>query len=177
MKEVVLYIAMSLDGYIADKNGGVGWLCGDGSDTKNEGSYSGFFKTIDTVILGYKSYHQIITELSPDAWVYANKKSYVITHNKLESSDGIIFTDKNLIDLITEIKSENKKDIWICGGAAIANQLIDFDLIDRFCISVIPTILGDGIRLFGTHEKAIDLKLISTQSYNGITDLVYKRRK
>lgn len=177
MKEVVLYIAMSLDGYIADKNGGVGWLCGDGSDTKNDGSYLDFVQTIDAVILGYKTYHQIITELSPAAWVYANKKSYVITHNKLESSNEIIFTDKNLVDLTTEIKSENEKDIWICGGAAIANQLIDLDLIDRFCISVIPTILGDGIRLFDTRKKAIELKLISTQSYNGITDLVYTQRK
>ncbi len=177
MRKVILYIAMSLDGYIADKNGDVAWLNGDGSDSENVGSYPEFFETIDTVILGYKTYNQIITELSPDKWVYSGKKSYVITHNKLESTDEIIFTNKNLIDLINELKSKNGKNIWICGGATIANKLIDIDMIDRYHISVIPIILGDGIPLFNNHTTEIKLKLISTQNYNGMVDLIYECRK
>jgi len=177
MRNIILYIAMSLDGYIADTSGGVGWLGGDNSDPENMGSYSTFIENIDTVILGYKTYHQIVTELSPDKWVYIGLKSYVLTHNKLNSTEEIIFTDKNLADLIAKLKSENGKDVWICGGATIVNQLISLDLIDRYHISVMPTILGKGLCLFDAHAKEIKLKLISTQSYNGVVDLVYECRK
>lgn len=176
MKKVVLYIAMSLDGYIADKDGGVAWLMGDGSDESNQGSYPEFIETVDTVIMGYSTYHQVVTELSPERWVYPGKTSFVLTHKKLASSEEIIFTDESLKTLITRLKSEPGKDIWICGGASIVNQLMDSDLIERYWMTVIPTILGYGVRLFGNHDKAIPLKLISTQTHNGMTDLVYERR-
>lgn len=176
MRQVVLYIAMSLDGYIADKDGGVSWLSGDGSGPENRGSYNHFIQTVDTVILGYKTYHQITTELSPDVWVYDDKMSYVITHNKLENKKNIVFCD-NLQELITKLKNEDGKDIWICGGAGIVNQLIALNLIDRFCVTVIPTILGDGIKLFENVEKETKLELVSTQSYNGMIDLFYEKRK
>ncbi len=176
MRKVILYIAISLDGYIADSTGGVAWLNGDGSDSENPGSYPEFYETIDTVVLGYKTYHQIVTDLSPGKWTYEGKKSYVITHNNMESSDEITFTHKNLVDLINELKRENGKDIWICGGASIVNQLTDVNIIDRYHFTVIPTILGNGVSLFHTHESEIKLKLLSTQSYNGMVDLVYERR-
>jgi Dihydrofolate reductase len=175
MRKIILYIAMSIDGYIADTNGGVSWLNGDGSDVTNEGSYGEFISTIDTVILGYKTYHQLITELSPDTWVYPDKMSYVITHKKLEDKENILFTD-DLLSLIAKLKEQDGKDIWICGGASIVNQLIGLNMIDRFYITLIPSILGSGIRLFETFEKEILLKLISTRCYNGMTDLVYEPR-
>lgn len=74
------------------------------------------------------------------------------------------------------MKNEAGKDIWICGGADIVKQLLQADLIEQYYINVIPTILGNGIRLFDNLDKEIKLKLIKTRSYNGITDLVYERR-
>ncbi len=176
MRKIILYIAMSLDGYIADKDGGVAWLTGDGSDSENKGSYLEFFETIDTVILGYNTFHQIVTELSPGKWIYEGKKSYVITHNSMESTDEIIFTHKDPVELINELKKENGKDIWICGGATVVNELIHNDIIDRYHITVIPTILGDGVSLFDSRAKEIKLKLVSTGSYNGMVDLIYEHR-
>lgn len=176
MRKVILYIAMSIDGYIADEKGGVDWLAGDGSDKDNQGSFPRFIETVDIVILGYKTYYQIVTELSPDSWAYPGKKSYVLTHKKLDSTDEIIFTDENLSDLINRLKLEDGKDIWICGGASIVNQLINLDLIDKVCVSLIPTLLGKGISLFTKHEKEMPLKLISTEINNGIIDLFYERR-
>ena len=61
MRKVILYIAMSLDGYIADKNGGVDWIEGDGSNKGNEGSYGKFIDTVDTVIMGYKTYNGTVS--------------------------------------------------------------------------------------------------------------------
>lgn len=176
MRNTILYIAMSLDGYIADTNGGVDWLAGDNSQPDAQGTYPKFIECIDTVILGYSTYHQIVTTLSPEKWVYKGLRSYVLTHRAKQSSDEIIFTNENIKSLITNLRKEVGKDIWICGGASIANQLINLNLIDRYHISVIPVILGDGIPLFQKSEKEIKLKLISTESYNGITDLVYERR-
>ncbi len=177
MRKVILYIAMSLDGYIADKNGGVAWLDSQDTESDEVGSYEKFIETIDTVILGYKTYHQIVTELSPDHWVYSGMTSYVLTHKQQKSIDEIIFTDQSLADLIAKLKEQSGKNIWICGGASIVNQLISLNLIDCFHITVIPTILGGGIRLFDQHAVETKLKLISTESYNEMVDLVYERRK
>lgn len=175
MRKTVLFIAMSLDGYIADKNGNVDWLNGQSRNEENIDTYSIFIKDVDAVVMGWNTYHQIVTELSPEEWVYADLTSYIITHRELSSTDKIIFT-KNTCDLVNKLKQEEGKKIWICGGANIIQQLVKADLIDEYYISVIPTILGSGIRLFGASPKEIKLKLVHTQTYNGITDLVYTRR-
>lgn len=174
MRKIILYIAMSLDGYIADETGGVAWLEGDGSGTDSDESYSQFIRTVDTVILGYKTYHQVVTELSPDVWVYSGLKSYVITHKEMKSTDDIIFTDKDPKDLIYELKEQPGKDIWICGGASIANELMKFHLIDRYHITIIPTILGKGIRLFQSDIQTHKLLLKSCVSNNGMIEAVYE---
>ncbi len=176
MRKVLLYIAMSLDGYIAKADLDVSWLAGDDSDPRNTGSFPSFYHTIDTVVLGWNTYHQIRRELSPEAWPYGDKKSYVLTHRAMESTDNIIFTKEHLPDLIERLKYENGRDIWICGGADLAGQLIEAGLIDWYCISVIPTILGDGVRLFPRSPKENKLKLIHTETYNGIVDLIYESR-
>jgi len=175
MRKIVLFIAMSLDGCIADSSGGVGWLNGQG-DGENLDVYSEFVKDIDTILMGWNTYDQITTELSPAEWIYGDFTTYVITHHERNSTEQIRFVNENPIDLLEKLKSEQGKNIWICGGANLVQQLIRHDLIDQYYISVIPTLLGSGIRLFGHMEKEIRLKLLKTQTYNGITDLVYTRR-
>lgn len=181
MRKVTLFIAMSLDGYIADSQGNVDWLEEyeeDGCEDHNENidSYSEFVKEIDTVIMGRNTYHQIVAELSPDKWVYDTLTAYVITHRKLHSTEKIIFTDTDPVELVKRLRSESGKGIWICGGADIVSQLVKMDMIDCYYITVIPVLLGDGIRLFENPAKTIKLKLLKTRSYHGMTDLVYIRR-
>lgn len=176
MRKAVLFIAMSLDGYIADKRGGVDWLVGQDPDAENIDSYSEFVKDVDTVIMGWNTYDQIVTELSPSEWVYGDLTSYVITHKKLPPKNNIFFTDKAPAEIVRELKSREGKNIWICGGASIVGQLAKDGLIDEYQISVMPTILGAGIRLFGTEWEEIKLKLLSTRNYNGITELIYSHR-
>ncbi len=176
MCKVTLFIAMSLDGYIADKDGGVDWLNGQEEDGENMDTYSEFIKTIDTIIMGWNTYHQVITELSPEEWIYPEQISYVITHREIPSTERIHFTSESPCDLVKRLREEEGNGIWICGGASIVRQLMETDLIDTLHISVIPTLLGDGVRLFGPLEKEQKLRLVKTQSYNGITDLVYEKR-
>lgn len=103
-------------------------------------------------------------------------KSYIITHRNEESSDEIIFTNQTPEELVRKLKMENGKDIWICGEANIANQLINKNLIDQYHITIIPTILGTSTPPFNKYDNKIDLKLIYTECYNGITEIVYERR-
>lgn len=176
MRSVVLFIAMSLDGYIADINGGVDWLNGQSHEAENADAYSEFVKNIDTVVMGWKTYHQVATELSPSEWVYRDFMSYVITHHAQTQKERIKFTCESPGSLIRRLKGEPGKGIWICGGASIVQQLLEDGLIDRFHISIIPTILGSGTRLFGTLAVERKLKLIETGHYNGIMEAVYETR-
>ncbi len=74
MRQVILYIAMSLDGYIADMHGGVGWLPAV-EDAPAADSYDAFVRSVDTVVMGWNTYRQLVTELSPGTWVYADLTS------------------------------------------------------------------------------------------------------
>ncbi len=176
MSKIKLYIAISLDGFIADISGNVGFLSGDGSDPLHSGSYEAFYETIGTVVLGYTTYNQIMTELSPNHWPYQGKKTYVYTHRQLENQPEITFVHGAISDVIHDIKNEEEKDIWICGGASIVNQCIAQGPVDEITLSIIPTLLGDGIRLFAPHGTETKLTLQSTTTYNGIVDLVYTLR-
>ena len=152
MRKISLFIAMSLDGYIADSTGSLDWLQGQG-EGEDIDTYSEFIRDVDTILMGWNTYHQIVTELSPDKWIYHDFITYVLTHNEETSSEKIRFVNKNPADLIKSLKKEKGKDIWICGGADIVHQFMQNNLIDKYYISVIPTILGDGIRLFDVTDK------------------------
>lgn len=176
MRKISLFIAMSLDGYIADDKGGVDWLNGYGNDDVNIDPYSEFAKTVDTILMGWNTYHQVVTQLSPKEWVYHEFTTYVITHNEHTSSEKIRFVNINPVDLVKKLKEENGKNVWICGGANLVQQLVNEDFIDYYYISVIPILLGSGIRLFENGKYEMKLRLLNTQSYNGMVDLIYTRR-
>jgi dihydrofolate reductase len=176
MRKIILFLAMSLDGYIADRDGGVGWLVGQDPGADDMVSYDEWIQGIDTVIMGANTYRQITEELSPDKWLYPGLATYVITHDPRETTEEIRFTGEGPCDLVKRLRKEDGKDVWICGGADLAQQLMEADQIDQYYISVIPTILGSGIRLFGIQEKERKLKLMQTKNYHGIVDLVYERR-
>ncbi len=180
MRKVILFIAMSLDGYIADAKGGVDWLSGESQEEENGqengDTYADFVKDIDTILMGWNTYHQVVTELSPEEWVYEDFTTYVFTHNKQESTEKIRFTDVSPARLLKKLRMEEGKDIWICGGAKLVEQLMESDEIDRYHISIIPTLLGEGIRLFGQFANERKLSLVKAQRSNGIAELVYERR-
>ncbi len=136
MRKTILYIAMSLDGYIADKNGSVDWLTGQDTDGENVDTYSEFVKDIDTVVMGWKTYAQVITELSPGKWPYENLTSYIITHRNEKPAEKIRFVREDPCELIMRLRKMQGKNIWICGGAGIIQPLIKGNLIDEilyFC--------------------------------------------
>jgi len=180
-KRVILYIAMSLDGYIADINGNVNWIEGDNSipndDDDTMGNYTKFIDTVDTILMGFNTYEQIVTTLSPQKWPYEGLKSYVFTNKRLVSqSTDIEFTNNSPAEIINTIRGFYGKNIWVCGGAILANEIIKENLIDEYHITIIPTILGDGISLFKHNNPNISLRLISTDNINGLITCKYAKR-
>lgn len=177
MKKVILFIAASLDGYIADRRGGVGWLKGQDDDLEPSKSYDSFIKGVDTIIMGWNTYRQVTEELAPGNWPYAGLTSYVVTHRNRPSTEAVKFTSENPGLLVTHLKQQSGKDIWVCGGSSVVQQLMREQLIDVFHISIIPTILGGGVRLWDTLEHELELQLVEAQNYNGIAELIYERRQ
>ncbi len=173
MRQVVLFIAVSADGYIAGRDGNVDWL--ESQEEPEGDSYSRFIENVDTVLMGWNTYHQVVTELSPGEWPYEGLKTWVFTHRRPEPKEGVAFMDEDPAALVRRLKEEPGKDIWVCGGAALARRLMEADVIDRFHLSVIPVFLGDGIRLFEDGRPRRRLRLLRTDIQGGIPELIYER--
>ena len=172
-RKVILYIATSLDGYIAKPNDDLSFL----SIVQQEGEdygYADFVKSVDTVILGRKTYDWVTKAVG--RFPHADKNAYIITRTERPSIDKIVFYTGNLTELITKLKNENGKDIFCDGGAEIVNELLKNNLIDEFIISVIPVLLGSGIKLFKDGRPEQILEFVSTKQFDkGLIQIHYKR--
>ena len=130
-RKIVLYIAMSLDGYIARSNGAVDWLSGQGEVSEIDNGYEEFYSTIDTVVMGRITYDQVVNELSPNIWVYQGKKCYVFTKKEYEDNEKVEFTSESIVEFVPDIKSGLGKDIRLVGGGKLIHEFINKNLIDR----------------------------------------------
>lgn len=173
-RKVIVYIAMSLDGYIAKPNDDLSFL----SIVEQEGEdygYADFIKTVDTVIMGRKTYDWVNKNLG--FFPHADKNAYIITRTQRPKEGSIIFYSEDLADLIKKLKREHGKNIFCDGGAEIVNQLLKANLIDEIIISVIPILIGNGTRLFNDGRPEQLLELVSVKHFEkGLTQLHYKHR-
>lgn len=167
-RKVILYIAISIDGYIARKNGDIDWLNGDGSDPTSDLGYNEFYENIDTIILGKTTYNQFVNELSVDVWPYEGKESFVFTNENIEDNENVKFINEDICKFIKVLKEKEGKDIWIVGGAELTSYLTKENLIDEYIISTMPTVIGEGISLFKEGTRELKFKLKSTKVCNGI---------
>lgn len=141
MRRVIYYVATSIDAHIARLDGRIDWLY------ENAGcGYNEFINTVDTVLMGRKTYEQILTF---GDWPYPDMDVYVFTHTKAgEHSEHAVFMSGSIPSFIKRLKSEPGKDIWLVGGADLASDFIHHDLIDVLWLFVHPVLLGEGIQLF-----------------------------
>jgi dihydrofolate reductase len=171
-RKVILYIATSLDGYISKPNDDLSFL----SIAQKEGEdygYTDFVQSIDTVILGRKTYDWVMTQV-PD-FPHADKNSFIITRTARLAIGNTQFYTGELQELVSRLKAEEGKDIFIDGGAEVVNELLRGNLIDEFIISVIPVLVGNGIKLFKDGRPEQTLQLVSVKQFDtGLAQLHYK---
>ncbi|TNF43216.1 MAG: dihydrofolate reductase [Bacteroidetes bacterium] len=172
-RKLILYIACSLDGYIAKPNDDLGFL----NIVQKEGEdygYNEFVSTVDTIILGRKTYDWVQREIGTSHYDNGERNVYVITGTERPDVGKTKFNG-NLIDLVRQLKSENGKNIFCDGGSEIVNQLLSEKLIDEFIISVVPVLVGSGIRLFKDGRPEQELELVSVKNFEtGLLQLHYK---
>ncbi len=167
MRKVKLFIASSLDGYIAKEDGTVDWL-----PENTDSGYDQFYSSIDTVLMGKKTYEQILTF---GKFPYKDKISYVFTRNpeQKKKDENVEFTSE-VEEFTKKLISSSGKDIWLVGGSDITSTFFNLKFVDELILSVIPVVLGKGIPLFQNIKEEIKLELIKTTEYPELIELRYK---
>lgn len=163
MPKLILYIAASLDGIIAQANDDLSFLklVEDGAE---DYGYQAFYETIDTIILGKRTYDWVVKEVG--FYPHLDRMNYVITRQNIAPQDQLEYYNGDLAELVSRLKNrDSDKDIFCNGGAFLVNQLLKLNLIDEIILSTVPVLLGDGIRLFQGDFDQIPLKLISSKAF------------
>jgi dihydrofolate reductase len=175
-RKIIAYIATSADGFIARKDGNVEWL----NRPRTAGDYGmgAFFKTIDTILWGRKSYETALGFGQKGGGLgYGSKiKNYVFTrHPKKFIDSELEFVSEPIKDFASRLRAQPGKDIWMMGGGGIIASFLDAGEIDEFIIHVIPTFIGEGIPLIEPRYRLVSLKLLGTHAYpDGVVRLHYE---
>jgi dihydrofolate reductase len=171
MRKVILFIACSLDSYIAGPDGRIDWLFSD-----QDYGYREFFLCVDTVVMGRKTYEQ---SLSFGEYPYAGKEAYVFSRTRSGQQDEHAqFISSGPGELIAGLRSRPGKNIWLVGGSELIKDFVQKDLIDEYVISIHPIILGSGIPLFLAPLSTQKLIFRDSTTFDtGLVQLVYSRKR
>jgi len=170
MRKIVLAVGISLDGYIARPDGAVDFLF-----MSKDFSMEDFFKTIDTEIMGRKTY-EVSLKLGG---TFGSIPTYVYS-NSLPPGErsGVIFTRESPARLVEQIRQKKGKNIWLMGGGQMAREFLKADLIDELHLGVVPVLIGAGIPLFPGGFPERSFALMENKSYSkGLISLKYRRAR
>src|SRR5690606_5494880 len=162
MRKISLFIAMSLDGYIAKPNDDLSFLKIVEKEGEDYG-YKEFTDTVDTLIIGRKTYDYVLKEIGSSHYDNGQREVYVITRTERPNIGRTFFYTGNITELVKRLKSEKGKNIYCDGGAEVINELLKHDLIDELIISIIPILVGNGTRLFKDGRPEHTLELVTTK--------------
>lgn len=171
-RKIVCYIAESLDGYIATEDDSLDWLFK--VEGEGDAGYTEFMETIDTVIMGRRTYEWVM-EMEKGEYPYPGLKSYILSRTvSADASSGEIeFIAPEIPAFAEMLKSMPGKDIWVIGGSQVLSSFMEAGLVDEFIISIAPVTIGKGIPLFQKSDIATEFKLIDVKRYGEFAQLHY----
>lgn len=171
-RKVVLYIVQSLDGYIARPDGDISWLSAVERPGEDYG-YQAFVDTVDTVIMGRKTYDMVLS-FGID-FPHRGRKCYVLTRSRSGHDENVEYYSGDVAELVTRLKAAEGGNVFVDGGAEAVRALLRHGLIDEYVISIIPVLLGQGIRLFQDMDREQELQLVGCQAYeSGLVQVRYE---
>ncbi len=172
MTRCSVFIATSLDGFIARENGAIDFLSIVERPGEDYG-YAKFFDSVDTVVIGRKTYE---IALGFEAWPYAKKRIVVMTHQERTAKHNEEFFSGDPKALVAKLSSAGAKRIYVDGGSVI-RQFLAEKLVTDLTISIIPVLLGTGIRLFDGLPNDVRLDLLSNREFDsGLVQVHYATR-
>ena len=178
---VTIHMASSLDGFIAKKDGGVDWLeTADEfatGDTMDPAFVEAFLKTIDCYVMGSRTYETALNfEAKGFGWSYGDKPTFVLTSRELpRTRDTVEFYSGDLSQLVNERLRPAFRSIWFVGGGAVSGECLRRGLADEIRYSVLPVLIGDGVRFFDRLDRDVALHLIEVKAYrSGMVALRYE---
>jgi dihydrofolate reductase len=165
----ILYVATTLDGYVASSDGSIDWLTSLETSGEDNG-YAAFYETIDALIMGAATYEQV---LGFGDWAYPGKSSYVLTSRALSTDRNDVVFINTIEEALKDIERRGLKRVWIVGGGKAASAFMVKGLVDEYILTLIPIILGTGISLYQAVPEQ-KLNLVKTKSYaSGAVELHY----
>jgi dihydrofolate reductase len=174
----------SLDGFIARKDGSVGWLeTADefvGGKTMDPGVIAAFLETIDCYVMGARTYETALGfEAKGFGWSYGNKPTFVLTHHELpRTRQTVEFYSGDLALFVNERLRPAFRSIWFVGGGCVAGECLRLGLADEVRYSIVPILIGDGLPFFEKLDGDIALHMAEVTAYvNGMIELRYEVRK
>jgi dihydrofolate reductase len=170
-----VYIATSLDGFIAASDGGLDWLEEIPNPDKSDFGYAGFMSGIDAIVMGRKTFEKVLTF---GVWPY-DKPVYVPSKSKIsipkELEDKVEIITGNPMKLVDQLKEKGHQNLYIDGGVTIQGFLED-DLIDEMIITRVPVLLGNGVPLFDKLTQRLNFSHMRTEILNeALVKSHYKR--
>lgn len=171
MRKVLFYGAISLDGYLADKQNNLDWLLN--SDLQGKSTYEDFISHVDTLVMGHNTYKETKKILDGEPF-YPEQRIFVFSHSQTSLVDATVVKG-DVAKFINQQKELAGQDIWIVGGGPIVQPLIEADLIDEWQIQIAPFLLGNGKRLFEPGDYFKKLKLVNTTNLGELTELHFKK--
>lgn len=171
--KVSVYIATSIDGYIARKDGSFDWLQYGHVGDEDYG-FKKFINSIDALILGKNTY-EVVSGF--DEWPYKEKRVIVLSKTLKEVREEAELFCGDLLQLLSILHTENIKHVWVDGGITVS-KFFEAGLVDELTISIIARILGSGIPLFSMMNREHLCRLVNSQAYpNGLVQLKYEMIK
>jgi len=175
VRKVKLFIASSLDGYIARKDGSIDWLYTDG-----DYGFAQFYDSVDTILMGRRTYEKTL-ELAGE-YPHKDKKNYVFSQKKSagkrkeKEKDHNVEIIADIIDFVKiQLLQSQGKYIWLIGGADIISIFLNAGMLDEIILSIHPIVLGKGIPLFRNLQRQMNLKLVNSIPYeSGLVQLHYE---
>lgn len=175
MRKVILGLAVSLDSYIEGPNGEFDWCF-----TDQDYGLSEFFKRVDAVFMGRKSYElaEKMNSEGNDIPGMPKMEEYIFSNTLTTIKDGATIVSGDIEKEVKAIKQQAGKDIWLFGGAELTASLMNMGLVDELWLSVHPVLLGSGKPLFTGITDRINLELLESKTYDtGLVSVKYKLAK
>ena len=174
-RDIILNLAISLDGFICDEDGGFAWISGQGdsqADTADHFDFDAFLASCDTIVMGRKAYEDCFSSLT-DA---ADKQFLVASRTPRRPEGSVVFLAEDVVAEVLARKGQPGKHIWLFGGGELASAFIRADAVDRYIVGILPVIRGRGRRLFQEGLPPVELHLDRCTVADGIPILEYSRR-